>query len=567
MITKSTFKLTFVALVVGASLSVSFAVSAQYNPNIQQNFQPNQSAGFQDAQNYMSGAAAAASATAAATYQNPSAQFLQSSAPANTFGQSGSGYTNDGTLMMGGQRIGNPHQILHDAEVPSLIGITAVRYSFTDVPTYGQGTLAQIQTDMANAPITNDPTRMFSRLYLTTTNPYVQGVATPHNNYQTYEGILTSASAASYQLTAADDGKMYAFKTLSAPNQQAMNILIKELPNTSQFKGSTDLKGGATGVHVTQNGDAAALSAYMATLKPYDFSWRAALAPYANDPNTGAFVANWVMGSHQVQAYQAGLQNQSLQTGNEAFGVLAWDANQNKYVMLDPTNMQATAGNVTGNMPTLGANQFGFFGMHTHPGSATPSEQDNLMTQQLGLDQMVIGTNGNTAIMTNNPGNQWQGAGFEFEAPRTITVGYGASIYGIKGGGVQAGGYVSFDTEKRGFFTDGGYYGSIESGNGIGQMGHGPVIGYVFGDKSTLEGTAYNTNGSAIISGTRTTNANGEVTGYSLGTKTPIPGISSTESFTSATSLKSWFTNTFSGDSTSGTNSDGMGNTGGSSKD
>jgi hypothetical protein len=316
--------------------------------------------------------------------------------------------------MMGGQRIGNPHQILHDAEVPSLIGITAVRYSFTDVPTYGQGTLAQIQTDMANAPITNDPTRMFSRLYLTTANPYVQGVATPHNNYQTYQGILSSASAASFQLTAADDGKMYAFKTLSAPNQQSMNILIKELPNSSQFKGSTDLKGGATGVHVTQNGDAAALSAYMATLKPYDFSWRAALAPYANDPNTGAFVANWVMGSHQVQAYQLGMQNQSAQTGNEAFGVLAWDANQNKYVMLDPTNMQATAGNVTGNMPTLGANQFGFFGMHTHPGSATPSNQDNLMTQQLGLDQMVIGTNGTTAIMTNNPGNQWQGAGFEF---------------------------------------------------------------------------------------------------------------------------------------------------------
>jgi hypothetical protein len=77
--------------------------------------------------------------------------------------------------------------------------------------------------------------------------------------------------------------------------------------------------------------------------------------------------------------------------------------------------MQASAGNVTGNMPTLGNNQFGFFGIQTHPGSATPSNQDNLMTQQLGLDQLVIGSNGTTAIMTNNPGNQWQGAGFEFE--------------------------------------------------------------------------------------------------------------------------------------------------------
>ena len=414
-------------LAVGAGLCASLGAIAQYNPKIQNN--PN-SQSFLDAQNFQ----AQSYQQNQQNYQNQQAgaavgmagAAASGVAAANPFGQSG--YTNDGTLFMGGQRIGNPHQILHDAEIPAFMGITAVRYSFTDVPSYGQGTLSQIQTDMANAPITNDPTRLFSRLYLTTTNPYTQGVATPHNNYQTYEGILTSASAASYQLTAADDGKVYAFRTLSAPNQQAMNILIKELPNTSQFKGSTDLKGGATGVHVTQNGDAAALSAYMATLKPYDFSWRAALAPYANDPNTGAFVANWVMGSHQVQAYQFGLQNQSAQTGNESFGVLAWDANQNKYVMLDPTNVQAGANNVTGNMPTLGNNQFGFFGMHTHSGSATPSGQDYAMTQQLGLDQLVVGTNGATAILTNNPGNQWQGAGFEFE--RSYLGGRNLAIFG-----------------------------------------------------------------------------------------------------------------------------------------
>jgi hypothetical protein len=374
-------------------------------------------------------------------------------------------------------------------------------------------------------------------LYLTTTNPYVQGVATPHNNYQTYQGILTSASGASYQLTAADDGKMYAFKTLSAPNQQSMNILIKELPNTSQFKGSSDLKGGATGVHVTQNGDAAALSAYMSTLKPYDFSWRAALAPYANDPNTGAFVANWVMGSHQVQAYQLGMQNQSAQTGNEAFGVLAWDANQNKYVMLDATNTQATSGSVSGNMPTLGANQFGFFGMHTHSGSATPSGQDNLMTQQLGLDQMVIGTNGATAILTNNPSNNWQGAGFEFEAPKTFTVSYGGSIYGGKGGGGQTGMYVTYDTETK-QITDVGYYKTIEAGTGIGIMGVGVQGGVVFGDKDTLSGTSYNTNISiGKVSGTVTTDGKGNVIGISGGPAATIPGIAQTEVNTTATSL------------------------------
>jgi hypothetical protein len=137
-----------------------------------------------------------------------------------------------------------------------------------------------------------------------------------------------------------------------------------------------------------------------------------------------------VMGSHQVQAYQADMQNKSMQTGNEGFGVLAWDANQNKYVMLDPTNQQASSGNVTGNMPTLGNNQFGYFGMHTHPESATPSEQDLRMTQQLGLDQFVIGTNGTSAIMTNKPSNAWQGKRFEFESAYHDSVsgaGYGST--------------------------------------------------------------------------------------------------------------------------------------------
>jgi hypothetical protein len=372
--------------------------------------------------------------------------------------------------MMGGNKIGNPHQILHDAENSSLFGITAVRYTFTDVPTYGQGTLAQIQTDMANAPISNDPTRLFSRLYLTATNPYTQGVATPHNNYQTYQGVVADAQAGSYQLTVADDNKLYAFKTLSAPNQQAMNILIKELPNTSQFKGSTDLKGGATGVHVTQSGDAAALQNYLATVKPYDFSWRSAMGAWADgnarpsnitaelgqfggmpigNNEAGAVFANWVMGSNQVQTYQANLQNQSAQSGNEAFGVLAWDANQNRYVMLDATNQQATAGSVSGNMPTLGDNQFGFFGMHTHGDSAAPSAQDFKMTQQLGLDQMVVGDNGSAVIFADKASNDWQGEGFEFNGPithdpvpghnqlnsRNQAVGQGNGVYGTNRSG------------------------------------------------------------------------------------------------------------------------------------
>ena len=401
----STFKLSLLALATSAGfaagMGASFSAFAQYNPNIHNN------AGNGMMDN-------------AAPY-NP--------APYNPVAATGSGYTNDGTLMMGGQKIGNPHQILHDLNVPSFFGVNANRLSYSD-STYGQGTLAQMEnhTLTIGVPAGNV---VLSRLYLTPTNPYTQGVTTPYDNYQNYADAVAAAQAGSYQLTVANDNKLYAFKTLAATSTQSQNILIKELPAHSVFVANSDPKGGAVAVRVTQSGDYAAMQNYFDTVKPYDFSWRSALAPMANDPNTGAFVANWVMGSHQVQAYQLGMQNQSMQTGNESFGVLAWDANQNKYVMLDPTNVQAGANNVTGNMPTLGNNQFGFFGMHTHSGNATPSNQDHAMMHQLGLDQMVIGNNGAQAIFTNNPSNSWQGAGFEFE--QTLNIGAGGELTRGKG--------------------------------------------------------------------------------------------------------------------------------------
>ena len=509
MTSKSTFRLTLTALTIGVSLSASMSAFAQYNPNIQNNV----GNGMMDN---------------AALY-NPT--------PYNPVAATGSGYTNDGTLFMGGQKIGNPHQILHDLNVPSFFGVNANRLSYSDNPSYGQGTLAQMEnhTLTIGVPTANV---VLSRLYVTPTNPYTQGVATPHNNYQTYQGVVADAQAGSYQLTVANDNKLYAFKTLGAMSTQSQNILIKELPAHSVFIANSDPKGGAVAVRVTQNGDYAAMQNYFDTVKPYDFCWRSALAPLANDPNTGAFVANWVMGSHQVQTYQAGLQNQSIQSGNEAFGVLAWDANQNKYVMLDPTNTQATAGSVSGNMPTLGNNQFGFFGMHTHAGSATPSGQDDAMTQQLGLDQMVIGTNGTTAIMTSNPSNNWQGKGFEFEEKRTITIAYGGSIYGGKGGGAQTGLYLTYDKDSPSLLTDLGYYKTIESGNGIGIMGVGIQGGVVLGDKDTLSGTSYNTNASGFgVSGTVTTDGKGNVIAVSGGPGANIGGVSRTEANTTATSF------------------------------
>ena len=194
------------------------------------------------------------------------------------------GYTNDGTLFMGGQRIGNPHQVLHDAQIPSFLNITANRYTYSNIndpvqPNYGQGTLAQMETATT---VGSDASVLLNRLYLSPTNPYPVVPLGTHNNYQTYQGVLQNAQQANYLLTNADDGKTYAFKTLTAANRQAVDLLIRELPNTSQFQAAADPLGGGVGVRVTQNGDAAALAAYLASVKPYDYSWQPNFGNFSN---------------------------------------------------------------------------------------------------------------------------------------------------------------------------------------------------------------------------------------------------------------------------------------------
>lgn len=192
------------------------------------------------------------------------------------------GYSNDGTLYMGGQKIGNPHQILHDAEIPAFLTITANRYTYTNDPAhpnYGQGTLAQMET----ATIANTPANvLLNRLYLTANNPYPVVPTGTHNNFQTYQGALANAQTAGYKAITADDGKAYAVKTLTATNTQAQNILVRELPNTSQFRAAADPAGGAVGVRVTQNGDAVALANYMSTVTPYNFAAQPNFGVYGN---------------------------------------------------------------------------------------------------------------------------------------------------------------------------------------------------------------------------------------------------------------------------------------------
>jgi hypothetical protein len=207
---------------------------------------------------------------------NPYGQSTLTYSQPNTF----NGYSPDGVLYMGGQKIGNPHQILHDAEIPSFMTITASRYTYTNDPAhpnYGQGTLAQME---AATTAGSDASLLLNRLYLTANNPYPVVPTGTHNNFQTYANALTNAQATGYKAITTDDGKAYAVKTLTAANTQAQNILVRELPNTSQFRAAADPAGGAVGVRVTQNGDAVAVANYMSTVTPYNF---------ASQPNFGVY--------------------------------------------------------------------------------------------------------------------------------------------------------------------------------------------------------------------------------------------------------------------------------------
>ena len=217
-----------------------------------------------------------------------------------TYNSPQSGYTPDGVLYMAGQRIGNPHQILHDAQIPAFMTITATQYTFTNNPSHGQGTLAQMETATTTG---SDSSVLLNRLYLSPTNPYVQGAPGPAN-YQTYQGVLANAQQANYLLTNADDGKTYAFKTLTAASRQAVDLLIRELPNTPQFRAAADPLGGGTGVRVTQNGDAAALAAYLLTVKPYDYSWQPNFGNFSGQNN--AAYSGWANSNNFAPDYSEG---------------------------------------------------------------------------------------------------------------------------------------------------------------------------------------------------------------------------------------------------------------------
>jgi hypothetical protein len=414
---------------------------------------------------------------------------------------------------------------------PALFGVDAVRFTFTDDPSHGQGSLAQMEDHTQNQALPQGNI-LFTRLYVSPTNPYPNPAPGPFPNYQTYQQVIADSQAGSYQLTVANDNNLWGFKTLSSANPQVQNILIREAPVTAAIQGKVDANLGGVGVRVIQSGDAAALQYYLANTKPYDFSWRSALGPWAagssrpnnisiaigkdaltpiGDNEAGTIFFNWVMGSNQVQSFSNELTSESNKSGNESFGVLAWDAIQNKYVMLSPTNVTATPDSVGGTMPIIGNGQTAFFGMHTHlNGDVIPSLQDIHQASSLGIDQIIINNQGgsqaiilpygqeslgplsstfafNQSSMTNVYGqcDSCGTAGKKSSSPFVTVTGSRGIVGGVPvagAAGLQTGFYVTINKET-GEIVDVGFFGSAEFGTGLG-LGKGIAGGVTFGSAS-----------------------------------------------------------------------------------
>lgn len=91
----------------------------------------------------------------------------------NSNGSVQSGFAQDGTLVLAGQVSGNPHQLLHDLQNPTLWTAGAVSFSDSTNPTFVQPTIDQMM--QAIEPPGDAGGLFMSRLYLNPKNPYGSG--------------------------------------------------------------------------------------------------------------------------------------------------------------------------------------------------------------------------------------------------------------------------------------------------------------------------------------------------------------------------------------------------------
>ena len=67
----------------------------------------------------------------------------------NATGAVVSGFSKNGTLLFGGQVLGNPHQLMHDLQNPTLWSTGAVSFSNSTDPTFVQATVDQMMQAIA----------------------------------------------------------------------------------------------------------------------------------------------------------------------------------------------------------------------------------------------------------------------------------------------------------------------------------------------------------------------------------------------------------------------------------
>jgi hypothetical protein len=194
-----------------------------------------------------------------------------------------SGFTNNGTLMLGGQVLSNPHQLMHDMQNPSLWSTGAVSFSNSTDQTFVQATVDQMM--QAIEPPSEPGGLFMSRLYLNLENPYKPGGAlsappspTPEtgaaapsgpliDNFEHYQRALAHAQAnlgdrnqdfTRWSQTNAEqgDGVPYLAKTHTSSSAALRNTLFDSAPSRAVFQATQVSTAGATGFFAIQGAQA-----------------------------------------------------------------------------------------------------------------------------------------------------------------------------------------------------------------------------------------------------------------------------------------------------------------------
>ncbi len=194
-----------------------------------------------------------------------------------------SGFTKNGTLMLGGQVLSNPHQLMHDLQNPSLWSTGAVSFSNSTDPTFVQATVDQMM--QAIEPPSEPDGLFMSRLYLNPENPYTPGGAlsappspTPEtgaaapsgpliDNFEHYQRALAHAQAnlgdrnqdiTRWSQTNAEqgDGVSYLAKSHTSSSAALRNTLFDGAPSRAVFQATQVPTAGASGFFAIQGAQA-----------------------------------------------------------------------------------------------------------------------------------------------------------------------------------------------------------------------------------------------------------------------------------------------------------------------